>query len=118
MPKRISEVCPCLLHVCVIFFLKRYNQTCSNNHLYKMTTCLRCPMLNLPKQIPMQLLLFNMAICLIRPVTTFFCLPNEKKTCLKQPLQNCNQQRNGEQTRRQCIKNKNLSDYIYSIATL
>ena len=28
----------------------------------------------------------------------FFCLPNEKKTCLKEPLQNFTQQRNGKQT--------------------
>ena len=42
----------------------------------------------------------------------FFCPPNEKKTCLKQPLQNFIQQRNGKQWINKC-----LSCYIY-IATL
>ena len=35
-----------------------------------------------------------------------------------EPLQNFTLQRNGKETRQQCIKNKHLSDYIYSIATL
>ena len=48
--------------------LKHYSQTCSNEHLCKMTTRLRQPMLSPPKQIPGQSL-----------PTTLFCLPNEKK---------------------------------------
>ena len=45
-----------------------YSQTCSNNHLYTMTTCLRRPMLSLPKPIPIQSLLYKTTICL---ATTF-----------------------------------------------
>ena len=39
-----------------IFRLK-YSQTCSNDHLYKTTTCLRRPMMSLPKPIFIQSLL-------------------------------------------------------------
>ena len=49
-----------------------YSQTCSNDHLYKMTTDLRQPMLSLPKQIPIQSLLQKMTTCLTQPATTFF----------------------------------------------
>ena len=40
-----------------------------------------------------------------------FLYPKQKKTCLKQLLQNFIQQRNGKQ----CIKNKRLSNYIYCL---
>ena len=47
-------------------------------------------MLSPPKPIPMQLLLYKTTTCLTRPATTFF-VPQMKKNCLKQPLQNvCN----------------------------
>ena len=42
----------------------KYSQTCSNNHLYKMITHPRQPMVSLPKQIPIQLLLYKTTICL------------------------------------------------------
>ena len=51
-----------------------------DNHLSK------TPMLSLPKQISMQLLLWKMISCLTQSVTTF--VTQIKKTCLKQPLQN------------------------------
>ena len=69
---------------------KHYSQTCSNDHIYKMTTHLRQPMLSLPKQIPIQLLLYKMTTCLSQPATTFF-VSQMKKNCLKQPLQNFTQ---------------------------
>ena len=48
-----------------------------------------------------------------------FCLPNEKKpVCLKQPLKNFIQWEMRNRHKEQCIKNKCLSDYIYSLATL
>ena len=87
--------------------VKHYSQICSNNHLCKTTTCIRRPMLSPPKQIPVQLLLYNTTFCLMQPVTLFF-VSQMKKACLKQPLINFIQQ---------CIQNKCLSDYIYSIAT-
>ena len=48
-----------------------YSQTCSNDHLYKMTTHPRRPTLSPPKQSPIQLLLYEMTTCLTRPATTF-----------------------------------------------
>ena len=44
----------------------------------------------------------------MRLATTFF-VPQMKKTCLKQPLQNFIQQKNGKL----CLKNKCLSDLLY-----
>ena len=79
-----------------------------------MTTSVKRPMLNLPTQIPVQLLLYKTTTCLTRPATTFFWLENEKKACLKQQLQNFIQRRNAKKHIEQRIKNK-LSDYIYSI---
>ena len=75
---------------CCIIYLKSkhlckhciYSQTCSNDHLYKMTTCLRRPMLSLPKQISIQSLLYKMTTCLTRPGTNFF-VPQIKKTLSK-----------------------------------
>ena len=37
-----------------------------------MTTCLRQPVLSLPKQIPKQLLLYKTTTCLAQPANTFF----------------------------------------------
>ena len=54
--------------------------TCSNNHLYKTTTHLRQPMLSLPKEIPIQSLLYKTTTCLTRPATTFF-VSQMKKNC-------------------------------------
>ena len=64
-----------------------YSQTCSNEYLYKTTTCLRRPMMSSPKPIPMQSLLYKTTTCLTSPATTLF-VPEMKKICLKQPLQN------------------------------
>ena len=53
-------------------FIGQYSQTCLNNHLHKMTTRLRWPVLSLPKQIAIQLLLYKTTMSLTRPATTFF----------------------------------------------
>ena len=74
-----------------------YSQTYSNKHLYKTTTHLRWPVPSPPKQIPIQSLLYKTTTCLTWSATTFYCLPNEKKTCLKQPLQNFTHRRNRKQ---------------------
>ena len=73
-----------------------YSQTCSNDHLYKMNTCLRWPIPSLPLQIPMQSLLYKMTTCLMQPVITF--VTQWKKTYLKQPLKNFTHRKNGKQT--------------------
>ena len=41
-----------------------YSQTCPNNHLYKTTSNLWQPIMSLPKQIPIQSLLYNITTCL------------------------------------------------------
>ena len=64
-----------------------YSQTCSHEHLYKMTSHLRRLMLSPPKQISIQSLLYKTNTCLTRAATTFF-VSQMKKTCLKQPLKN------------------------------
>ena len=96
-----------------------YSQTCSNKHLYKMTTHLRRPMLSLSKQIPIQLLLYKTTTCLTRPVSSFFFISQMKKNLSKRTTTKLYPAKKSEtNTRQQCIENKGLSDYIYSIATL
>ena len=94
--------------------LKYYNQTCSNDHLCKMTTHLRQPMLNPPKQFLMQSLLCKTTTCLTWAATTFW-VPNEKKRNIQQkeiyPAEKCDTNRNN-------AEKINVSDYIYSVATL
>ena len=68
-------------------------------------------MLSPPKQIPVKFLLFN-------ATSDHFFNSQMKKTCLKQQLQNFIQRRNAKKHKEQFIKNKRLSDYIYSIANL
>ena len=65
--------------------LKHYSQTCSNEPLCKTTTCLRQPMLSLPKQILVQLLLCKMTTSLMQPMTT--SLP--KTTTKNYPAKKC-----------------------------
>ena len=77
-----------------------------------MTTSVKRPMLSPPKQIRVTSLLFNATS------DHFFDSKMKKKTCLKQQLQNFIQRRNAEKHKEQFIKNKRLSDYIYSIANL
>ena len=74
-------------------------------------------MLGPPKQIPVQSLLCKMATSLMRPVTTFLS-SKWNKACLKQPLKTLSSEEMQNQHKEQYIKNKRLSDYIYSIATL
>ena len=56
----------------------RYSQTCSNDHLYKMTTCLRRPTMSPPKPVPIQSLLYKTTTCLRWPATTFFVFQMKK----------------------------------------
>ena len=67
-----------------------------------------------PKQIPIQSLLYKTTVCLTQPATTFFCLPNEKKTCLKQLLQNFTQQRNRKQSYGNNAQKINVSLIIFT----
>ena len=85
--------------------LEYYSETCSNDHLCKMTNA------ESTKANSRQIITLK-----TRPATTFL-IPKWKKTCLKQ-LQNFIQQRNAKKHKEQFIKNKRLSDYIYSIANL
>ena len=50
--------------VCNINDKENYSQTCSNNHLYQMTTRLSQPILSPPKQITIQSLLHKTTNCL------------------------------------------------------
>ena len=83
-----------ILHVYILF---KRSQTCSNDHLYKMITRLRRPMVSSPKQISVQSILYKMTTYLTRLATIFWSL-KWGKTCLKQPLQNYIPRRNGKQT--------------------
>ena len=49
-----------------------HSQTCSNDHLYKTTTCLKGAMLSTPKQTPIKLLLYKTTTSPTQPATTFF----------------------------------------------
>ena len=73
---------------------EKYTQSCLNDHLYKTATPLRRAMLSQPKSIAIQSLLYKTTTCLARPATSFF-VPQMKNNCLKQPLQNFIQRRNG-----------------------
>ena len=90
--------------------LKYYNQTCSNDHLCKMTTHLRQPMLNPPKQFRMQSLLCKTTTCLTWPVTTFW-VPNEKKK-KKYPAKRNLSSKEMWYKQEQCRKNKRLWLYL------
>ena len=92
--------------------LKHYSQTCSNDHLFKITTLLRRPVLSPPKQIPIQSLLRKTTTWLMRPAATFFVSQMETATKKLYPMKKY------KTNKEQCIKNKHPSDYIYSIATL
>ena len=97
--------------------LNSYSQTCSNNHLYKTTTCLRRPMLSSPKQISIQSLLYKTTTCLTRPTTTFF-VPQMKENLSKRSTTKLYPAKKWDTNKATMDKNKRLSDYIYSIATL
>ena len=86
------------------FQLKIQSKTCSNHHLYKTTTCLRSLMLSLPKQNPIQLLLYKMTTCLTQPVTTF-CLPNERNLSKTNTTKLYPAKKWGKNVVEQCIKN-------------
>ena len=84
--------------------LKHYSETCPNDHICK-TTNAESAQANSRQIVTFQ-----------RDQRPLFWLANEKKTCLKQQLQNFIQRRNAEKLKEQFIKNKRLSDYIYSTA--
>ena len=88
-----------------------YSQTYSNNHLYKTKTHLRWPTLSLPNQIPIQSLLYRKTTCLTWTATTFFISKMKK---------NLSKTTNTKfyPAKATMLKNKRLSDYSYSVATL
>ena len=91
--------------------LKHYSETCSKDHLCKTTNAESAQATSHPVVTVQDDHLSNATS------DYFFWLQNEKKNCLKQQLQNFIQQRNAKKKHKeQCIKNKLLSDYIYSIA--
>ena len=90
----------------------KYSQTCSNDHLYKMTSCQSWPVLSPPEPICISLL-HKITTCLTWPATTFLPPKWKKKPCIKQPLQNFIQGRNGKQ----CIK-KEMSLYTFILLRL
>ena len=61
------------------------------------TTSTRRPIVSLPKQIPIQSLLYKTTTCLTRSATTCLSHKWKKTNCLKQPLQNFILRRNGKQ---------------------
>ena len=89
-----------------------YSQTCSNDHLYQMTTRPRRPTLSPTKPIPIQSLLYKTTTYLTLPDTTFF-VPQMKKNLSKTPLKTFNHRK------KDTIYIKQTSPgYIYSFATL
>ena len=79
-----------------------------------MTTGQRQPVLSPLKQIPIQSLM-----CKTTATSDhFFLSPNYKEACLKQPLKALCGEEMRNKHKEQCIKNKCLSDYIYTIAAL
>ena len=55
--------------------------------------------------IPVQSLLYKTTTCLMQQATTFFCLPNEKKT---NHLKTLSREEMGSKHKEQCIKYKRL----------
>ena len=100
-PLNVLCVCVCMsmcVFVCERDIKSELSYTCTNDHLYKMATCLRQSVLSPSKQILIKLLLYKTITCLTRPATTCFVHQMKKKNCIKQPLPNLTQQRNGKQT--------------------
>ena len=83
--------------------LKYYSQTCSNEHL--------C---NNPCWVGQSKFLFN-CYYLTRPATTFFDSHMRKKLVLNNNYKSLSSKRMRKKQKEECIKNKHLSDYIYSI---
>ena len=94
-----------LLRVC-------YSQTCSNDHLYKTTTCLRQPILRPPKQIPIQSLLYKTTTSLMQPATIFFVWQMKKNLSKTTTTKLYPARKWKTNIRQQCINIRHLSDYI------
>ena len=65
-------------HQIILNELEPLQSNLCDDHLCKATTRLRQPILSLPQQIPVHLLLYKTTTCLMRPATTFF-VPQIKK---------------------------------------
>ena len=74
-------------------------------------------MLSLTKQITILSLLYETITCLTQPATSFFA-SQMKKTCLNHYKTLPNKETGNKHKATTMHKNKNLSDYIYSSATL
>ena len=115
---KLSNVDLLSIIVFVLFDIEQswlYSQTCSNDHLYKTTTRLRRPMLSSPKQIPIQLLLYKTTTCLTRPATSFLVSQMKKNLSKTTAIKFDPAKKWETNIRQQCIKNKRLSHYIYSM---
>ena len=76
------------------------------------STSVKRPMLSLPKQIPVPLLLSDATS------NHFFWLPNEKNLSKTITTKLYPAEEYEKKNKEECIKNKRLSDYNYSIANL
>ena len=106
---------PLLLKLLLCSFY--YGQNCLNGHLCKTTTRLRRSLLSLPKQTLIHSWLYKMITCLTRPATTFLRLPNEKNLPKSTTMKTYPVKKWETNIRQQCIKNKRLSDYLYTSTT-
>ena len=100
----------CLRFICIYII---YSQTCLNDHLYETTTRLRRPTLSLPKQIPIQSLLYKTTICLTRPATTFFISQMKIYLSKTTTTKFYTVKKWGTNIRQQPKKIKRFFDYIY-----
>ena len=90
----------------------KYSETCLYNHLYKTTMTTNAVSTQANSHTTVTVSDDHLSKATI--TNYLFCLPNQTKPCLKQPLQTFAQRRNGKQF----TKNKFSSNCIYSAATL
>ena len=90
----------------------KYSETCLYNHLYKTTMTTNAVSTQANSHTTVTVSDDHLSKAAI--TNYLFCLPNQTKPCLKQPLQTFVQRRNGKQF----TKNKFPSNCIYSAATL
>ena len=98
--------------ILIVLLFSINSQTCLYDHLYKMTTRLRRPMLSPPKPVFIQLLLYKMTTRLTWLATTIF-VPQRKKNLSKTTTAKLN-----PVTELEAMNKKYLSYCIYFIATL
>ena len=92
--------------------LKHYSQTCSSDHLCKTTKAESAQANSLPIVTVQDDHLSNTTS------NHFFLTPKWKKTVQNNNYKTLSSEGMPKEHKEQCIKNKHLSDYIYSIANL